>query len=436
MHTHEADISEKATLTKSKRIPCVLIVDDVPTNIDVLMQALEPMGYSISAAPSGEVCLQLASKLQPDVILLDVMMTGIDGFETCRRLKGDPSTRDIPVIFITARNDIRDLMVGFNVGAVDYISKPFNFEEVCARVGIHYQKQILLQEREQMLNDYKKLMAELSAKTAQLTKAHNEALLVNEQLKSAQAQLVHSEKMVALGEMVSGIGHEVNNPCNFIINNLAGLDKSLEKIKGILHQVLSSDESGERVKTVLSPYWEKTNDTVESIREGADRIAAIVKSLRNFSRHGEGDLNDVEVNELVNGTIKIMTHLMKDIKFETEFGELPTVECSPAQISQVIMNVLSNAIYAAKMNKSGGHVMLRTRKVGRDIVIEIEDDGPGIPEKAQAKIFDPFFTTKPVGEGSGLGLSISYKIMKEHGGKLEFDTSENGTTFRISLVTK
>lgn len=411
----------------------VLIVDDISTNIDVLMQALEPLGYSISAAPSGEVALQLAPKLKPDIILLDVMMANLDGFETCRLLKKDPQTKDIPVIFITARNDIQDLMAGFNVGAVDYISKPFNFEEVCARVSVHFQNQSLLREREQMLLEYKKLMDQLSIKSKELEKAHHEALEANEKLKHAQSQLVHGEKMAALGEMVSGIGHEVNNPCNFIINNVAGLNKNLEKIRSMLNQILSGDDSGERIKGLMSPYWQNSDESILSIREGADRIAGIVKSLRNFSRLGEGDLNDVDINEVAAGTIKIMSHLMNDLEFETEFLANATVKCSPAQISQVIMNVLGNAIYAANMNVDGGRVSVKTRNTESEVILEVQDNGPGIPENIQQKVFEPFFTTKPVGEGSGLGLSISYKIMQEHGGQIEFDTSSSGTTFRVIL---
>lgn len=430
------EISEREPIIKTQRKVSVLIVDDIPTNVDVLTQVLEPMGFDISMAPSGEIALQIAPKLLPDIILLDVMMGGIDGFQTCKLLKENSITREIPVIFITARNDLQDLMNGFKIGAVDYICKPFNFEEVIARVGVHLQNQRLLKERIEMLEEYKRLMSEISRKGEEAIKAKDQAIKANDQLKNAQSHLVHSEKMAALGEMVSGIGHEINNPINFVLNNVVGLTKSLDGVKGILDKVLSVDESGERVKQVMNPYWDKSKENLDSIKEGVERIADIVKSLRNFSRHGEGDLKDVDINEIVRGTLRIMAHNMQEVHFETKFKPVSTIACSPSQISQVILNLVSNAVYAATMNKEGPAVTITIDEDPNYVLVKISDNGPGIPEKVKDKIFEPFFTTKPVGEGSGLGLSICYRIVQEHKGKLEFETGPLGTDFYIKLAKK
>lgn len=394
--------------------PKILIVDDISTNVDILMQALEPEGYNIAVVQTGEKAVEVVPKLKPDIILMDVMMPGIDGFEACRQIKKIDSVKDIPVIFITARNDATDLVEGFRSGGVDYIAKPFKFEEVNARVRAHCQNRILMR---------------------QVEYAMQEAIKANEQFKSAQSQLVQSEKMASLGAMISGIGHEINNPCNFIINNLHGLTKSVDKVHDVINEILSGDPEGERVAAFINPNFDKAKESIALIKEGADRIADIVKSLRTFAR-SEGTLQDVDVNEVIKSTLRIMSHMLTKIEFVQEYGQLTFVECAPARLGQVVMNILGNGIYAAEKSGRPPKATLKTYETPEWIVIEISDNGTGIPPHAQAKIFDPFFTTKPVGEGTGLGLSISFNIMQEHDGKLEFKTGNEGTTFFISLPIK
>lgn len=394
--------------------PKVLIVDDISTNVDILMQALEPEGYNIAVVQTGEKAVEVAPKLNPDIILMDVMMPGIDGFEACRRIKKIETIKDIPVIFITARNDATDLVEGFKAGGVDYISKPFKFEEVSARVRAHCQNRILMR---------------------QVEFAMQEAIKANDQFKSAQSQLVQSEKMASLGAMISGIGHEINNPCNFIINNLHGLTKSVDKVRDVINEILSGDPEGERVAAFINPNFDKAKESISLIKEGADRIADIVKSLRTFAR-SEGTLQDVDVNEVIKSTLRIMSHMLTNIEFIQDYGQLTFVECAPARLGQVIMNILGNGIYAAEKGGRSPKVTLKTYETPEWINIEISDNGTGIPPHAQAKIFDPFFTTKPVGEGTGLGLSISFNIIQEHNGKLEFKTGNDGTTFYIRLPIK
>lgn len=181
----------------------ILVVDDTPTNIQVLFDLLDVSGYRVAIAKSGESALKRMQNSLPDLILLDVMMPGIDGFETCRQLKASAATRDIPVIFMTALSDTVDKVKGLKLGAVDYITKPIQHEEVLARIDVHLQLRHLQQNLE----------AQVAARTTELTDAL-------ETLQQAQLQLVQSEKMSSLGQLVAGIAHEINNPINFIYGNL------------------------------------------------------------------------------------------------------------------------------------------------------------------------------------------------------------------------
>jgi two-component system NtrC family sensor kinase len=188
----------------------ILVVDDTPANLDVISEALTDAGYEVAIAIDGERALKQVQYTLPSLILLDVMMPGINGFETCRRLKASEATKDIPVMFMTALSDTADKIKGFQLGAVDYITKPFEEMEVLARVNTHIKLRNLNKELEQRVAD----------RTAELT-----AALI--QVKQSQLQLIQSEKMSALGNLVAGVAHEINNPVGFIYGNIKELNLSL-----------------------------------------------------------------------------------------------------------------------------------------------------------------------------------------------------------------
>ncbi|MEG3896205.1 MULTISPECIES: PAS domain-containing protein [unclassified Microcoleus] len=292
-----------------------------------------------------------------------------------------------------------------------------------------------------------------------------------EDLKNAQSQLIQAEKMSTIGQMVAGVAHEINNPVSFIYGNIipaAQYARDLVKLIALYQQNYPEPvpEIAEELTEVEVDFIaEDFPRMLASMQAGANRIKQIVLSLRNFSRLDEQDRKVIDIHEGIESTLVILQHRLqsqpkrREIQVIKNYGELPKVECYPAQLNQVFMNLLSNAIDACEeslvishsslvnniptvTNDSGQifdkNPLIRiSTEINRDnqVVVRIADNGPGIPPEVQSRIFDPFFTTKPIGSGTGLGLSISYQIVKDtHGGKLECHSEVcRGTEFAIEL---
>ncbi|OLP16335.1 hybrid sensor histidine kinase/response regulator [Leptolyngbya sp. 'hensonii'] len=419
----------------------ILVVDDNPTNIQVLFDVLSENGYRVAIAKSGEAALQRLQAYQPDLILLDVMMPGIDGFQTCERLKADPTTQDIPVIFMTALSDAVDKVRGLSLGAVDYITKPIQHEEALARIRVHLQLRTLT----------KTLEERVAERTADLTQTCNV-------LRQTQLQLVQSEKMSSLGQLVAGIAHEINNPVNFIYGNLTPAQEHARDLFALfdLYQECYPQPEA-KIQTWMEEYdleflREDLPKVLTSMQVGADRIRQLVLSLRNFSRLDEAELKPVNIHEGIDSTLLILQYRLKarpdhpGIQVIRNYGQLPSVECFSSQMNQVFMNILSNAIDTleerdqrrsyAEIKDNPSIIQIRTELLpNHQMAIAIADNGVGISEEVQSRIFDPFFTTKPIGKGTGLGLSISHQIVTEkHHGKLYcHSTPGQGTEFVIEV---
>lgn len=278
-----------------------------------------------------------------------------------------------------------------------------------------------------------------------------------DQLKQTQAQLVQAEKMSSLGEMVAGIAHEINNPVNFIVGNLAhaeGYTQSLIEMLQLYEQYYPepAPEIKERSQEVeLEFICEDLSELIGSMQVGTDRIQEIVLSMRNFARTDAGDRQAADINQGLDSTLLLLRHRLQatagrpEIALIKEYGNLPLVECYSGQLNQVFMNILANAIDALSDAVSQGILNDKPRikivtKVGdcEQVTIRIQDNGIGMKEAVRSQLFESFFTTKPVGKGTGLGLSISHQIVVEkHGGSLTC-TSElgKGTEFTIAIPLK
>lgn len=628
----------------------ILVVDDMPENLLLLSNLLNDRGYKVRSVINGKTALKAAFAKVPDIILLDVNMPDMDGYEVCKFLKASEVTREVPIIFISAYNDVFDKVKAFEAGGVDYVTKPFNIEEVLARVETQLKlcrTQKLLQEQNQIL-EQKNLQLEQEIqerKTAQtaleLSEAQNYALLnaipdlifrinregyfldyreaihpartqINSQtqfekashnfsatfpsspeslagqliydvfsndlavwtmhyvhqtlltkaiqigeyvqqvdkiwhhyearyvisgetevivivreisdrkqadavrlqsealwrmqstrleqalrdLQEAQTQLVQNEKMVALGQLVAGIAHELNNPVSFIYGNLTYANQYLHELFALLevyqqefpHPTPKIQQVSEALD--LDFLMSDLQKLMESMHNGADRIRQIVISLRNFSRLDEAQMKSVDIHAGIDSTLLVLQHRLRatesrpQIEVIKKYSQLPNITCYASQLNQVFLNLLNNAIDALdtlrwdssddreitqtqpaspvpnkfslpapnldhlsqnRMESYEGdflmpaqmpQILIATQMINPNLIqIQISDNGPGIPQTVQSRLFDPFFTTKPVGSGRGLGLSISYQIIvDQHKGKLTCHSSQGqGAEFIIQI---
>ncbi|MEO1258467.1 MAG: ATP-binding protein [Bacteroidota bacterium] len=271
-------------------------------------------------------------------------------------------------------------------------------------------------------------------------KQKSDQLLVD--LKSAQQQLIQSEKMASLGQLTAGVAHEINNPVNFISAGVQALKFDFADLEEIFEKLIQLDEKNAetiahelaRLKSEVDLVFLKKEMTelVDSIENGAKRTSNIVVALKSFSHQSEGKLVPVDIHVGIESSLTILSHKLKEeINIEKNYGELPKVSCQPSRLNQVFLNLLDNAIHALD---GAGKISIKTKMENGQAVISIRDTGKGMEEATQKRIFEPFFTTKKVGEGTGLGLAISYGIVKDHNGRFEVKSAVGeGTEFLVWL---
>ena len=302
----------------------------------------------------------------------------------------------------------------------------------------------------QIENYSQSLEAEVAQKTEDLSQKAFDLEQAFKNLQQTQAQLIQSEKMSSLGQLVAGIAHEINNPVTFIRSNLAHTEDYVKDLLILLdiYQQEYPEPSGviqAKIEEMdLEFMWEDLIKILESMKAGSDRISQIIQSLRNFSRLDEADMKAVDLHTGIESTLLILQTRLRqsdgksEIQVIKEYGNLPNVICYASEINQVFLSIISNAIDALQsINKTEKNpvITIQTEVIEKDRVrIKITDNGAGIPANIQSQIFDPFFTTKPVGSGTGLGLSVSYGIVKKHGGKLTCNSRVgDGTELAIEI---
>lgn len=278
-------------------------------------------------------------------------------------------------------------------------------------------------------------------RTMELENSHSALKRAYLDLQNAQEQLVQTEKMASLGQLVAGIAHEIKNPLNFIYGNTGFLADYTQKLQDLVESFETfpslSPEDRSKLETMKERIHyafikEDLRTLIDNFAEGSRRINTIVSDLRTFSRMDSDTVSDVDLHASLEMSLNLLRNQYKDrIRIHKEYGAIPKIRGYPGKLHQVFMNLLSNAFYAVR---GPGDVWIRTRVLAETVEIEIEDNGVGIPEENLKRIFEPFFTTKPVGQGTGLGLSISYGIIEQHGGRIRVTSAAGrGTTFLIQL---
>ncbi|MCF8207833.1 MAG: response regulator [Rhodoferax sp.] len=402
----------------------LLVVDDEPLFLMVLKDLLQSH-YLVRVACSGAQALGiLAIEPRPDLVLLDVLMPDMDGFEVLRRMKNDAAMREIPVIFITALRDEGSEERGLESGAVDYVHKPLKNPLVVLS----------------------RIRAQLDAKSARDMLRQNNLRLKSQvaqgadALEQAQRQLLHSEKMAAMGQLAAGIVHEINNPVSFVASNIQSLTAYLQD----LLELVDAFERAAGTATALDAarallrdkdYTFIRRDALSLLNESSDglaRVRKIVRDLKDFSRLDDQNWQWADLHAGIDSTLNIVWNEIKyHCKVTKSYGDLPNIYCLASQLNQVFMNLLVNAAQAIDKQ---GEIHISTACVGDAVCIRVEDNGSGISKDHLDHVFEPFFTTKPAGKGTGLGLSLSRGIVQRHHGTIKVKSeSGRGSEFTIVL---
>jgi signal transduction histidine kinase len=457
----------------------ILVVDDNRVNRLKLSLGLEQQGHTVSLAEGGREALELLEAEPYDVVLLDILMPEMDGYEVLERIKGDRRLRDIPVIVISALDEIESVVRCIEMGAEDYLPKSFNPTLLRARLNSSLQK---------------KKLRDLEKKYLQ-----------------QEVMLRQSEKLATLGKLSAGMAHELNNPAAAAQRAAAQLQATFTRLQETQLKLSELGLTGEqraflleldrraqeRAKTPeylgaldrsdreaeleawldengiengweVSPTlvgagygltdlailletlraeqflatidWLSCSSTiyslVEEINQGSSRVSEIVKALKAYSYLDQAPIQSVDLHEGLDNTLIILrAKLRPGVIVHREYDpDLPRIEAYGSELNQVWTNLLDNAIDA--MN-GVGDLTLRTRHDGESVFVEVEDSGPGILPAIQANIFDPFFTTKEPGKGTGLGLNISHNIVvQKHRGTITVDSHPGKTRFEVRLPTR
>jgi signal transduction histidine kinase len=387
----------------------VLIADDEAVSRRMLESFLRQWGYEVAAARDGAEAWRLFEAGDMPVVITDWMMPDVDGLELIRRIRACPRPGYVFAILLTARSQKEDLVEGMEAGADDFLTKPFDRDELRTR---------------------------LRAAERVISLEHNLAEQ-NRALREAQAALVQSEKLASLGRLAAGVAHEINNPIAYVSNNLAVLRRDMQSALDALDAHRRGDvaEAARLEEEADLGYFRGAfARTCDKTLEGLQRVRDIVRNLRDFARLDEAEFKEVDLNAALESTLEIVRHELraKEVRLETAFEPLPPVLCHPGKVNQVFLNLLVNAVQACQ---PGGTVTVRTHPdLNGGVVAEVRDDGCGIKPEHRPRLFEPFFTTKPVGQGTGLGLSVSFGIIRDHGGAIEVESEVGrGSTFRVRL---
>ncbi|MEA5602381.1 sensor histidine kinase [Nostoc sp. UHCC 0252] len=301
-----------------------------------------------------------------------------------------------------------------------------------------------------------RLEMQVAERTAKLEYKNLQLQQTLQELQYTQVQLIQTEKMSSLGQLVAGVAHEINNPVNFIYGNLIHIREYSQQLLTLikLYQQENCNYNSEITSLIdkidLEFIIDDMPKILSSMEVGTERICEIVLTLRNFSRLDEAEMKPVDIHEGINSTLLILQHRLKENHKQQEiaiiknYGNLPLIECYVGGLNQVFMNIFSNAIDALDEHKGNfkknlSSIIVHTQvKNEESVIISIKDNGPGITEEVKSRLFDPFFTTKPVGKGTGLGLSISYQIIVDkHKGKINcISAPGKGTEFVIEIPIK
>lgn len=399
--------------------PDILIVDDIPDNLRLLSQILRNQGYRVRQMLQGDRALHAVEIAHPDLILLDIRMPGLDGYEVCRRLKASPTTQHIPIIFLSALNEVNDKVLAFEVGGIDYITKPFQELEVIARVRNHLQLQATQKELKQLNQTLEQKVQE---RTEALEKANEQQKILLEILEAKNQELQQTDKLK--DEFLQTISHELRTPLNGIIGSL---------------------------QLILSDFFEHLDDAKEFIQQAEEssyHLLSIINDILDVTKIKAGemciDFQPTDINQCIESAVKLnkVALQQKNIKFSSHLEEQGLLaDADPLRLRQVLLNLIDNSIKFTEDGEinitSVQNIDWQTGQIVAQIIIQ--DTGIGIEPEQQKKLFRPFVmidssTTRKQG-GTGLGLVISKNLIELMGGTIHLESTglNQGTTVKVTL---
>ncbi len=368
----------------------ILVVDDTPINLDIIIKLLDM--YNVIDVTNGEDALEIANEEKIDLILLDIMMPIMDGFEVCKKLKENPFTKNIPIIFITGKTDEKSIEKAYDIGGADYVTKPFKPKELLAKVKKELQIVDLIYNLESRIID-------------EVNKNRQQQIMLFQQSRLAQ-----------MGEMLSMIAHQWRQPLN----------------------VLSMNASALKMKIKLNKIENKFFiERLENIMSNVQHISTTIDDFRNFFKQNKKKV-ETTYCEIIRNVFSIVKEslIQKNITIKEDLKCYQKFTTYSNEIKQVVLNLIKNSedILVEKKIKDA-YIKVSTFKDGESYILEVSDNGGGVPEGIIEKVFDPYFSTKLKKDGTGLGLYMSKTIIEEHcGGKLTVSNNKDGAVFRISLI--
>lgn len=394
----------------------ILIVDDTPKNIQMAMNMLKNEGYQMFYAKDAKMAYKLINIHRFDLILMDIMMPEINGLEACETLKTNPATADIPIIFLTVKDDEKDIIKGFDCGGVDYVTKPFNPSILIKRVQTHI-----------ALSDANKSLKLLNENLYQQVAEQVDKVRIQDQM------LFQQSKMAAMGEMIGNIAHQWRQP-------LGAISSTVLTLKTKLDADTSMCDDADALQTFVTDFKVKLND----IGEYVTTLSATIDDFRNFFKPTK-DKNRFKITSLLQKSIKLLSANLEenDITIIKDVTEVDMVGLEN-ELAQVIINILNNAKEAILQSKNPKFILILAKENGGTLHLQIKDSGGGVDQSIVDKIFEPYFTTKHQASGTGIGLFMSKEIIEKHMlGKIKVEnqhfTIDNqslyGACFTIEIPT-
>ena len=451
-HTHSVENALGMVMTQDREYPTgtehdpqfltiqrgkgekILVVDDEEVNVEVFQSQLKHYNYEVIVAENGYEALRKLEAEQPDLVLLDLMMPGLPGHKVCQEMRRTKNYYELPIIILTAKHETQEKIYGLNIGANDYMLKPFHKEELLTRIALllrlsALQKTVIARnaeleveiierrqaeealrhevtERIKAQRDLQQLNDKLEARVKERTEELEAAV---EHLKSTQVHLVEAEKMAALAGLVTGVAHELNTPIGIGITSSSYLSQELKTF-------IQQFQSGEMTRSSLEKFLGTVTQSVAMTFANLQRVSNLVKMFKQLDVHRSGEeMRRFPVKSYLENTVRGLQLKLEWLPHQIHISadEELMLESFPGAFSHVISSLLMNALIHAYDEEENGQIRMSVRQEGEELFIELADDGRGISGEHREKIFDPFFTTARGKGGSGLGLHIVYMIVRQ-----------------------